>query len=571
MSPKSVTTTSHAQATPSRRELLAAEHGPPARAHGPAAAGRLLRVGLVYPNAYAIGMASLGFQIAYQVLEGIAGVAPERFFLDTAAQGSIETGTPLGDFDVIAFSAAYEMDGPHVLDLLELAGLPLEARHRRPEAGWPLVLHGGVLVSVNRLPLYPFIDVFAHGEAEGILPPVMERLRRPGVDAGSRLAALAGLPGIELTAGARAAAGLPLTAGEEPLVDLLDRPLAELASLALPAPAAPPRAVAALLADAPFTSRILTPHNEFSNMALVDLARGCPHHCTFCWIGHNAPAYRTRSLTEILAGIERLQPHTDRFGLVASAVGAHPDIDPLCEELMARGLRVSYSSLRVEEVSDTMLRALAAGGQRTVTIAPEAGSRRVRRLLGKRITDEQIFAVTEKIFGLGAENLKLYFMTGIPSETDEEALAIAAFTEKIRAIQLRWARPRGRMGTLQINLGVFVPKPGIPLNHIEPVPLARIKSRLRKVVQALARIPNTHTAVSSPDLARAQGVLSMGGVEAARYALLVREQGYDWRAANRVWRAVQPADFAWKGTGAPRVATAALHAHSSLPSVRVEG
>src|SRR5690606_17908064 len=125
--------------------------------------------------------------------------------------------------------------------------------------------------------------------------------------------------------------------------------------------------------------------------------------------------------------------------------------------------------------------------QKTVTIAPEAGDRRVRRLLGKRITDEQSFEVSEKIFALGAENLKLYFMIGIPSETDEEALEIAAFTEKLRAIQLRHARSRGRVGYLGVNLGVFVPKPNLPLNHIEPVPPEAVRSRLRKVVKALAR------------------------------------------------------------------------------------
>ena len=168
--------------------------------------------------------------------------------------------------------------------------------------------------------------------------------------------------------------------------------------------------------------------------------------------------------------IESMARWTDRFGLVASAVGAHPQIDAICEALLARGLKISYSSLRVEEVTPTMLRALAASGQKSATIAPEAGSLRVRRLLGKRLSDEQIFAAAEQVFGLGLESLKLYFMIGVPTETEEEALEIAPFVEQIREIMLRWARPRGRIGSLGINLGIYVPKPGLPLNKLEALP-----------------------------------------------------------------------------------------------------
>ena len=544
-----------------RKTLIRAEHGPDAGG----LAGGGLRVALVYPHTYHVGMSSLGFQIVYQMINGRPGARAERFFTDTMAQGSIETGAALGDFDLIAVSGAYEMDDPHVLDVIEAAGLPLEARRRCPEHGWPLVAVGGVLVSVNRLPLYPFVDLFCHGEAELLIPTLIERMedsRRGG--RAELLDELGRTPGFEVTAGARAAAGLELSRELEPLVDVLDQGAGELGGVGLPRPAAPESAIMPVLGKTPFTSHILTPHTEFSNMALVDLARGCPHHCTFCWIGHNAPTYRARPMEDILEAVARLQPHTDRFGLVASAVGAHPQIDEICAELMRRELKISYSSLRVEEVSDTMLRALAAGGGKTVTIAPEAGHTRVRKLLGKRISDEQIFEVTEKIFGLGAENLKMYFMIGVPSETDEEALEIAAFTEKIRRIQLRWARPRGRVGTIGINLGVFVPKPRLPLNHIEPVALAAIRKRLKRLVQALGRIPNTQVNVSSPDLARAQAVLSMGGVEAARYVMLVRELGGNWRQANRQWGRFQDKDYVWRPDEPPRLAGRALRAHSGV-------
>jgi radical SAM superfamily enzyme YgiQ (UPF0313 family) len=203
---------------------------------------------------------------------------------------------------------------------------------------------------------------------------------------------------------------------------------------------------------------------------------------------------------------------------------------------MHRNLRVSYSSLRVEEVTPTMLEALHRGGQKTMTIAPEAGNTRVRRLLGKRITDDEILEVVERAMSLGTENVKLYYMIGIPSETDDEAMDIVGFSERIRRVMLKWGRSRGRMGYLGFNLGVFVPKPNIPLNHIEPVAPGVVKARLKRVVKALQRLPNTRLAVSSPDLAAAQAVLSVGGIEAARYVRIVHQLGGDWREANRLWR-----------------------------------
>jgi radical SAM superfamily enzyme YgiQ (UPF0313 family) len=497
-----------------------------------------LSVALVYPNSYHIAMSSLGYQIAYRVLNDLPGIVAERFFLDSAHLGSIESGAPLADFDVLAFSASFEMDEPYLLDLIASAGLEVEARGRIEGSHSPLILMGGVLVSVNRLPLYPFVDVFLHGDAEIALPSVFGALaeaesREPRGHR-RRLEAIEGLPGVEITPGARLAAGMNLDAELEAASLTTESGVdAEL----MPRPAAPPAPRLTELEAHVCSTQILSPHCEFSDMALIDLARGCPHHCTFCWIGHNSPPYRARSLETIFRAIEAWMPATKRFGLVSSAVGAHPEIDDLCRWMMARDLQVSYSSLRVEEVTPTMLEALCRGGGRTITIAPEAGNLRVRRLLGKRISDEEILDVVDRALSLGTENIKLYYMIGIPSETDDEALDIARFSERVREVMLRRGRPRGRIGYLGINLGIFVPKPNIPLNHIEPVPLDQVKRRLKRVVRELNRIPNTRLNVSSPDLAVAQSVLSVGGIEASRYIRLVRESGGDWRGANRAWRA----------------------------------
>lgn len=523
-----------------RVNWLASERGYllPAKGHAP------LRIALVYPNTYHVGMSSLGFQLAHRVINDHPSARAERFFTDSLRFGSIETGSPLSDFNVIAFSGAYEMDGPHFLDVLESAGIPLLASERTEGGRWPLILAGGVLVSVNRLPLYPFIDAFIHGDAEVVLQPILDALGGSGADSRavhqSRIEAIVNLPGVEVTPGALKAAGLEI----EPSLEFAIRiPANRIEDSELPKPAAPSAPRLETLESYECSTQILTPHTEFSDMALVDLARGCPHHCTFCWIGHNSPPYRARRIDSIFAAIEAWQPMTDRFGLVSSAVGAHPQIDEICRWIMKRNLKVSYSSLRVEEVTPTMLEALAQGGQRTMTIAPEAGNMRVRRLLGKRISDEEIIDVVERAMSLGTENVKLYYMMGIPSETEEECMDIAAFSLRIREAMLKWGRRRGRVGYLGLNLGVFVPKPNLPLNHIEPIPLAEIKHRMKKLVRLLNKIPNTRLMVSSPDLAVAQTVLSTGGIEASRYLTIVRRHAGDWRAANREWRAEAEQNF----------------------------
>lgn len=542
----------------SRRDLLAAERSldNPAgqfdylpsklEQHTP------ISVALVYPNSYHIGMSSLGFQLTYRLIREHPYASCERIFLDSA-EGSIESGRTLDQFDLVAISASFEMDDPHVLQMLESAGIPLLASERHESDQCPLILMGGVLVQVNRMPLMPFIDVFVHGDSEATMPAILNELSAgsPAIVRGhrERLEALTGLPAIELTPGARHSAGMPVAAEEELALGIWDRDVPHERYELKPGPVSlpsPDRRTLENLISTPSTTSIISPHTEFSDMVLVDLARGCPHHCTFCWIGHNSPPYRARSIDRIFEAVEPWAKLTDRFGLVSSAVGAHPEIDEVCRWMTRKNLRVSYSSLRVEEVTQTMLETLVAGGQKAITLAPEAGNQRVRRLLGKRISDEQILDVAERAMSLGVENLKLYYMMGIPSETEEESMDIVHFSEQVRQVMLRWGKARGRMGSLSLNLGVFVPKPNLPLNHIEPMPLKRVKARMKKVVKALNKIPNSRVMVSSPDLAFAQSVLSMGGLEASLYLKNVTANGLNWREANRAWRAESDEQFNWR-------------------------
>ncbi|MCX7016560.1 MAG: radical SAM protein [Candidatus Sumerlaeota bacterium] len=486
---------------------------PPAPADAP-------RVALVYPNSYAVGMSSLGYQTALAVARR-EGLAAERFFA-LAPPVSVDSEEPIRRFDVIAFSVAFELDWLHVLQFLRAAKVPLRSEERGPRD--PLVVMGGVCVCVNRAPIWPFADVIAHGEAEAILPPMAAALRRAGATRAQLLVELGAIPGVEITAGCARAYGLEQWA---------DRDGGGLPPL--PAPAL------ALDLDAePCVTRIVSPEAEFADMALIGLARGCPHRCTFCWIGNNALGCRTASRETVSRAADYALRWTDRIGLVASAVGAHPQIDDICRDLLERGAKVSYSSLRVEEVTPAMLDALAAGGQKTITLAPEAGAPRVRRLLGKRLDDEQILEVVDAALERGMLSIKLYFMIGIPTETEDEADAIVGLVERVRSRMAASGRGSGALGAVSVNLGLFTPKPNLPLLRVpQTADFATVSRRLRRVANALRRLPNTRVMASSPELSGAQAILALGGPETAEFLLDALEFGGDWRKAFRKFRTVK--------------------------------
>ena len=469
------------------------------------------RVALVYPNLYSVGMSSLGYQSVLASMRR-EGLGAERFFAETPLV-SVDSETPIHRFDIIAFSVAFESDWLNVLRILQLSGVPLKAEERGPRH--PMVVAGGVCVGVNRSPVWPFVDLFVHGEGQAVIPALAEELRREGQDRRELLLRLSKLRGVEVTSGAARAYGL-----DELDVDVVPDP--------------PKWEYVEDLDDDPCVTPIITPHAEFSDMALLDLARGCPNHCTFCWIGHNAPPFRVSSRERIAGMTDFAMAHTKRLGLISSAVGAHPEIDAICDDLRGRGARISYSSLRVEEATPTMLRALAESGQKSVTIAPEAGSDRVRRLLGKRLSDERILEFVDQALAIGMRSVKLYFMTGVPTETEDEADEIVGLCGKVRERMLAAGKTSGRIGTLTINLGLFVPKPNTPLMRIEgDLDFRVVSKRLKRLAKALRRIPNTRVMASSPELSGAQGILSAGGAESVDFLLDVLANDGDWRGAFR--------------------------------------
>jgi len=433
------------------RQLLSKEVGYVRKPHG----GRL-RVALAFPNTYFVGMSNLGFQTVYRLFNAEADIVCERVFLPPKSELAdqlasrtplitLESQTPVADFDVLAFSVSFEWDYTNVLTLLRLAGLPLRAAARTDRH--PLVVIGGAVTFVNPEPLALFADAIAAGEGETLVPSLLRAFQA----ASGRADLLRGLAGergfyipsfydVEYEADGTIAKFVPKEGTGAP-------PVVRKAAL---------KSTDAL--DPPATG-IFTPDTEFGSRFLVEVVRGCANLCRFCWAGYNYLPVRAFPKERILELAERARQHSSRVGLVSIALCDHPDIEEILTRLSAMGYSISPASLRLDDITPTIVRLLRESGERSITIAPETGSDRLRRVINKTITNDEILASAEMIFASGMENLKLYFMIGLPTETDEDLVAIHGLTLQLRDIMLKYARGRGHIGRIVGSVNPLVPKP----------------------------------------------------------------------------------------------------------------
>ena len=507
------------------KTLLARERGtptiiPPAQC----------QVALVYPGTYAVGMSSLGYQMVYRWINEHPAALAERFFCEgrpavaadvsrqTRAR-SVEHGRPLDPFDLVAFSVAYELEYLDVVRFVLANRITPFAAERDP-AGEPILLAGGICLSVNRLPIHDLADVLVLGDGETITTRLLDAWVAADGDRPRFLRAIQAIPGVEVTAGACRRFGL------EP---------AGLSHGATTAPPAPRPHVEPALDSTDACSMIVTPDAEFADRFLVEIARGCPYRCRFCFLGHAMPC-RTRPFEAVREMIERGRLLTNRFGLIAAAVGSHPEVERICEYGLREGLEVSFSSLRVEDVKPSMLELLVAGGQKVVTIAPEAGSERLRRSLGKRLTDAQVIESAAGAAGRGLTDLRLYFMVGLPDEAPEDVEAIARLVEAARRAA-HAARPNGR-GRVEVsaNVSIYVPKPGTAfapghtdLEKLRVPSIAEIRKRLRRLAALLGRIEGASFRMPSPATAQAQRRLTWGDRQMLPRLIAAAEAGSGWR------------------------------------------
>jgi radical SAM superfamily enzyme YgiQ (UPF0313 family) len=496
-------------------------------------------------------MANLGFQTVVGLLAALPGALCHRAFADFPR--TLEAGNALGEYDIVALSLSFEGDYPEALRLLHQAGIPLRSAHRSDRS--PLVLAGGMGVTLNPEPLAPFLDAVFLGEAEAGLAAVHaflcahRDLPRPEL---LRRLAEANLPGLYVPTQYR------VPPGEE---------------MPVPTDGAPP-SVARQWVPLPWDparTRIRAPGDAFGGAYLLEVSRGCAHACRFCATGYTTRPARFLPL-EVLEPFARSGARTvGRVGLVGAAVSDHPELPALARVILAERGTFTVSSFRAENLTPEVLDLLVAGELHTLTVALEAGSERLRRLIGKELGEEDLLRAAALAGKAGLKSLRVYAMVGLPGETDQDVVALADLA--VRARQALGG------GTVTLSTAPFVPKPHTPLQWEAMAPEPVLRGRLRLLQRLCGRGKGVRSVGEAPKWSRVQGLLSRGGRSVADLLEQAVLSG-DWRSALRTPEArrildqgrVPGASLPWAFVGGMpspehllRERTAALAGEAPLP------
>jgi radical SAM superfamily enzyme YgiQ (UPF0313 family) len=430
---------------------------------------------------------------------------------------TLESQTPVADFDILAFSVSFEWDYTNIVTMLRLAGLPPRTEAR--SGNHPLVVIGGAVTFVNPEPLALFADVIAAGEGE-VLIPTLTRLVRSAADRGELLRGLAAERGFYIPSfyDVRCAEDGSIAAFE-PMRGTGAPPVVRKAAV---------KSVDRL--DPPATS-IFTPDTEFGSRFLIEVVRGCANLCRFCWAGYNYLPVRAFPADRILELARQARPHAGRAGLVSIALCDHPEIERILTGLLDMGYSISPASLRLDDLTEPIVKLLHKSGERSITIAPETGSDRLRRVINKTITNDEILAATDLIFANGIDNLKLYYMIGLPTETDDDLVAIRELTVRMREVMLKYGRSRGHLGRIVGSVNPLIPKPGTAYQWLPMEDPAMTDAKGRRLRQLLAGLDNVYFNIKSERHSYYQALLSLGDRRVASTIEAAERNGGQWRAA----------------------------------------
>ena len=460
------------------------------------------KVAIVYPNTYFVGMSNLGLHIIYEEINLRNDSVCERIFLPEKKEleaydktktplMSVETQRPMHQFDVVAFDVTFEMDYFHIPLMLRHGRVPIMGKDRTEFD--PIVIAGGPCATFNPEPFADFIDAFIIGEGEGIVSRVLDIIRdgkMEGLDRHTILRQLADISGVYVPS-----LYVPIYSedGEFKGYDIAEG-----------VPKTIKRHFEMLTSGG--ETVVATNYTEFGAMYIIEVARGCGRHCRFCMAGYCFRVPRVRPLDILKEGVERAEKLGKKVGLMGAAISDYPEVDELVNYIRSKDMRYSCASLRADSLTQAVVDGLADSGQKTITIAPETGSERLRRVINKGISEEHLQNAATLSAKSGIQHMRLYIMIGLPTETNEDIEAIVGLAERTQAHMEKV----GCKGRLTLSINPFIPKPFTPFQWMAMDNQKVVEKKLQYIKKALQKNRRIEVLVESPKEAYIQGVLARG-------------------------------------------------------------
>ena len=460
------------------------------------------KVAIVYPNTYFVGMSNLGFHIIYEEINLRNDSVCERIFLPEKKEleaydktktplMSVETQRPMHQFDVVAFDVTFEMDYFHIPLMLRHGRVPIMGKDRTEFD--PIVIAGGPCATFNPEPFADFIDAFIIGEGEGIVSRVLDIIRdgkMEGLDRHAILRQLANISGVYVPS-----LYVPIYSDDGEFKGY---------HIAEGAPKTIKRHFEMLTSGG--ETVVATNYTEFGAMYIIEVARGCGRHCRFCMAGYCFRVPRVRPLEILKEGVDRAEKLGKKVGLMGAAISDYPEVDELVTYIRSKDMRYSCASLRADSLTQAVVDGLADSGQKTITIAPETGSERLRRVINKGISEEHLQNAATLSAKSGIQHMRLYIMIGLPTETDEDIEAIVGLAERTQAHMAEV----GCKGRLTLSINPFIPKPFTPFQWMAMDNQKTVEKKLQYIKKALQKNRRIEVLVESPKEAYIQGILARG-------------------------------------------------------------
>ena len=460
------------------------------------------KVAIVYPNTYFVGMSNLGLHIIYEEINLRNDSVCERIFLPEKKEleaydktktplMSVETQRPMHQFDVVAFDVTFEMDYFHIPLMLRHGRVPIMGKDRTEFD--PIVIAGGPCATFNPEPFADFIDAFIIGEGEGIVSRVLDIIRdgkMEGLDRHAILRQLANISGVYVPS-----LYVPIYSDDGEFKGY---------HIAEGAPKTIKRHFEMLTSGG--ETVVATNYTEFGAMYIIEVARGCGRHCRFCMAGYCFRVPRVRPLDILKEGVDRAEKLGKKVGLMGAAISDYPEVDELVTYIRSKDMRYSCASLRADSLTQAVVDGLADSGQKTITIAPETGSERLRRVINKGISEEHLQNAATLLAKSGIQHMRLYIMIGLPTETDEDIEAIVGLAERTQAHMAEV----GCKGRLTLSINPFIPKPFTPFQWMAMDNQKTVEKKLQYIKKALQKNRRIEVLVESPKEAYIQGVLARG-------------------------------------------------------------